>query len=809
MAYTPTLWAKGDVVTSEKLNKIEQGIVDKVDKVDGKGLSTNDYTDQDKAKLDGLESQIDHLESLVGSPLVASTAAEMTNEDKVYVYTGNETGYQNGYWYYYDGTAWTQGGVYNSVAINVDDTLSISGVPADAKKTGDEIGDLKSGLNDISKQFVTIAHPELVNGTISTGNGLDITGNTKVVRVKSPTPIGDFTKFVLVDPTTYNLNIYLYTGTSQYSFTRCFEGVSEWDVSQASPTELYVRYQVDEKIRTNDLDPSVDYVISYGPIMDVSGEIDKKIDKSQGTENVGKVLAVSASGLVEPSVIQIDVDPTLSEQGGAADAKATGDRISAVELSGLNAVDNINFVIGNISPNIGVMDHDSTSTNTCSSGYYKVSDYAGVVLNADISLYRLDLYFYTSTRWQDFVKANNQIDVSRYMFTDSEKELYFRVQIRSRNSTAVSTSIRYVDLLTERNSVTVSQRNADKRNSIVAAKGKNQDNFSLLVITDIHGDEVRMLNAIDFLNKCDKIDAGACLGDISANHYATSCDFYPNAVLNAKKPFLTVIGNHDAGNGKPVSSNGTQQQIFDKFIAPVVEKAGVETTKSYYYKDFSGKNVRVIVLNSSDMPDTLESDTAFLVSHGTLGAFSQAQIDWFISTLANTPTGYHVLVLMHYVNAPMRSDSDVNFQSSSGGYSAGTENNAYSGIIQDIVSAWVSGGTLTQNYTSSIANMPTVNVSADFTSRGTGVFIGVLSGHRHRDIIGKFDNYPNQWACVFSLANQPRGSEDDLARIAGEKSEDLLTVVSVDTTNRRLYLVRIGANLSTLFKYREDSCIEY
>lgn len=146
MAYTPTLWAKGDIVTSEKLNKIEQGIVDKVDKVDGKTLSTNDFTNEDKTKLDGLESQIDHLESLVGSPLVASTAAEMTDEDKVYVYTGSETGYQSGNWYYYNGTSWVSGGVYNSVAFETDDTLSTQGMAADAKKTGDEISTLKEEL---------------------------------------------------------------------------------------------------------------------------------------------------------------------------------------------------------------------------------------------------------------------------------------------------------------------------------------------------------------------------------------------------------------------------------------------------------------------------------------------------------------------------------------------------------------------------------------------------------------------------------------------------------------------------------------
>lgn len=53
----------------------------------------------------------------VGAPLVASTVAGMTDHDRIYVYTGSETGYTNGNWYYWDGTAWTSGGTYNSQAI--------------------------------------------------------------------------------------------------------------------------------------------------------------------------------------------------------------------------------------------------------------------------------------------------------------------------------------------------------------------------------------------------------------------------------------------------------------------------------------------------------------------------------------------------------------------------------------------------------------------------------------------------------------------------------------------------------------------
>lgn len=74
-----------------------------------------------------------------GSPLVASTAAEMTDQTRVYVYTGSESGYTAGNWYYWNGSAWTSGGVYNATAVSTDTTLSVAGKAADAKATGDAI----------------------------------------------------------------------------------------------------------------------------------------------------------------------------------------------------------------------------------------------------------------------------------------------------------------------------------------------------------------------------------------------------------------------------------------------------------------------------------------------------------------------------------------------------------------------------------------------------------------------------------------------------------------------------------------------
>lgn len=97
-----------------------------------------------------LSGQISALQASVGSPLVASTAAAMEDTTKVYVYTGSETGYTAGNWYYYDGSAWVSGGVYNSVAVQTDATLTGAGVAADAKAAGDGINEVMSQISTIS-----------------------------------------------------------------------------------------------------------------------------------------------------------------------------------------------------------------------------------------------------------------------------------------------------------------------------------------------------------------------------------------------------------------------------------------------------------------------------------------------------------------------------------------------------------------------------------------------------------------------------------------------------------------------------------
>ncbi len=71
----------------------------------------------------------------VKPPTVVTQVSQMTNHGYIYIYEGSEDGYTPGYFYYWNGSAWTAGGAYRVAA--TDPTLSVAGAAADAKATGE------------------------------------------------------------------------------------------------------------------------------------------------------------------------------------------------------------------------------------------------------------------------------------------------------------------------------------------------------------------------------------------------------------------------------------------------------------------------------------------------------------------------------------------------------------------------------------------------------------------------------------------------------------------------------------------------
>lgn len=83
--------------------------------------NTNDITNL-KSSVSTNSSDISILNASVsslasGAPTPVSLVSQMSNTAKNYVYTGTESGYIAGNWYYNNGSAWVSGGVYQSTGI--------------------------------------------------------------------------------------------------------------------------------------------------------------------------------------------------------------------------------------------------------------------------------------------------------------------------------------------------------------------------------------------------------------------------------------------------------------------------------------------------------------------------------------------------------------------------------------------------------------------------------------------------------------------------------------------------------------------
>ena len=140
------------------------------------------------AKKD-VEGDIEAIKNAYGTPLASSTVAGMTDHDKIYVYTGSETGYTSGNWYYWNGSAWTSGGVYNSTAFVADTTLAVSGAAADAKTVGDKAAEITNQLSHAEEQFPgingVILPPAFEIGTRYVNNGQEAWNGNGVKRLST------------------------------------------------------------------------------------------------------------------------------------------------------------------------------------------------------------------------------------------------------------------------------------------------------------------------------------------------------------------------------------------------------------------------------------------------------------------------------------------------------------------------------------------------------------------------------------------------------------------------------------------------
>lgn len=344
-----------------------------------------------------------------------------------------------------------------------------------------------------------------------------------------------------------------------------------------------------------------------------------------------------------------------------------------------------------------------------------------------------------------------------------------------------------------------------------------QKYFAIHMMADIHGDATRFSRYCKYLEDMPAIDAGICLGDMQSSNFYDDIDWYINSVNALTKPYLTVIGNHDAGNTNSTSTSGTTEGCFTKFIQPTLDRIGLTNLdKTYYCRYFDDYKIAIIVLNVHDLPNNSSGNT-YTVSRKVM-ALSQTQVNWLLSTLNNIPVDYHVMLCYHYTDAYAQYvDSNFTFKRFASGH-MGLDSTmvAYQSLIGDIVDAWKNRKAINETYTpSSIApTLPTLSVSYDFSARTASHFIGHFCGHAHGDSICRFEKYTDQlvfyWAWGFYKDDYTSSPiYNDTPRLKGTRSEDLTTLVCVDTARSAVNIVRIGANATIDMVDRTMTRIKY
>ena len=103
----------------------------------------------------------------------------MTDESAVYLYTGSESGYTAGNWYFWNGTAWTSGGTYGGATTST--TFNQHGVPADDFAVGEALAE-KADSTDVTALDTRVTAVEGFDETVNGITEVNYTESKNITR---------------------------------------------------------------------------------------------------------------------------------------------------------------------------------------------------------------------------------------------------------------------------------------------------------------------------------------------------------------------------------------------------------------------------------------------------------------------------------------------------------------------------------------------------------------------------------------------------------------------------------------------------
>lgn len=254
-------------------------------------------------------------------------------------------------------------------------------------------------------------------------------------------------------------------------------------------------------------------------------------------------------------------------------------------------------------------------------------------------------------------------------------------------------------------------------------------------------------------------------------------DFVDSLYDNVSCDTFILMGNHDDGSYYLHKENEIMQESdFAKYWGYNTTKYGEKRPvgKPYFYKDYPYKKIRVIGLNTVDIP--IMSDVSGDLKYRRINTYGirQEQFDWLISeALGTVPTGYHVVVFSHNPTFGWTSEKE-------------TYNNF--DILTKVLDAFKSGSSLSIS-----GNIEDFEVTINKPANTPITFAGCFFGHIHKD----YTSLSPGGIRTISTQNSLVDNAIDI----NTTSEDAFDVITVDTSARKINLTRFGRGSSRTYTY--------
>ncbi|AUV59720.1 tail protein [Lactobacillus phage Bassarid] len=278
--------------------------------------------------------------------------------------------------------------------------------------------------------------------------------------------------------------------------------------------------------------------------------------------------------------------------------------------------------------------------------------------------------------------------------------------------------------------------------------------------------------------------------DNDVKHSISDASLYASRLLSSSSDSdkFIMIGNHD--DGSPINAQGvtvkpsmvlTNEQFEQAFSTHELQFGETRNDGSlYFYKDYPNSKVRIVGLNSLDVPyQTANSDGSSKYMRWIDYGFGQEQLNWLINDAMVVPSGYSTVFATHvplvHGYSPIAKVTYYNYD-----------------LLENLINAFATGGSYNASSKSGTPSDLTVSVSADFTKQGARSVAGFYGGHVHSESLSALDHF-TQFIFLADVNAEPAN--------IGTINELGMSVIEIDPTAKTVTIKGLGRATDRSYSY--------